>query len=222
MADKKAGKKWEYVEKSEEQEQLLKAEMAEANAGVEAKAKGNSEVDPDIDIEFDGEEAEYADLSQAELIKALVKSKQEAVNNWDALLRAKAETQNIVNGAEKEKQNIRNFAIKSFVQSLVSVIDNFERSMDLTNKAENGEVNIDALVEGIELTRKEFLSSLEKAGVEVLNPVHEKFDPQYHEAMSMLPSDEHEPNTVLQVLQKGYLLNQRLVRPAMVIVSQKK
>lgn len=216
MTDQPSGKKWEYVEKSEQQEQELKEAM-EQEAGASQATQ-----DPDVDIEFDDEAAEYAKLSQVELVKELVKAKKEASNNWDALLRAKAETQNIVNSADKEKQNIRNFAIKSFVQSLVSVIDNFERSLDLTNNAENkADINIDSLIEGIELTRKDFLSTLEKFGVEVLNPVHEKFDPQYHEAMSMLPSGEHEPNTVLQVLQKGYLLNQRLVRPAMVIVSKK-
>lgn len=215
MTDQPSGKKWEYVEKSEQQEQELKEAMEHELGAGQAQ-------DPDVDIEFDDEAAEYAKLSQVELVKELVKAKKEASNNWDALLRAKAETQNIVNSADKEKQNIRNFAIKSFVQSLVSVIDNFERSLDLTNNAENkADINIDSLIEGIELTRKDFLSTLEKFGVEVLNPVHEKFDPQYHEAMSMLPSGEHEPNTVLQVLQKGYLLNQRLVRPAMVIVSKK-
>ena len=213
MSDQPSGKKWEYVEKTEQQEQQLKEEMEQASS---AQAKN-----PDVDIEFDDEAAEYAGLSQVELIEELMKAKREAANNWDALLRAKAETQNIVNSAEKEKQNIRNFAIKSFVQSLVSVIDNFERSLDLTSNKENSGVNVDSLVEGIELTRKDFLATLEKFGVEVLNPLHEKFDPQYHEAMSMLPSDEFEPNTVLQVLQKGYLLNQRLVRPSMVIVSKK-
>lgn len=204
-------KKWEYVEKSKQQEQEAKASMAQENVSV----------DPDIDIEFEDDAAEYAELSQAELIKLVLKSKKEAANNWDALLRAKAETQNIVTSADKEKQNIRNFAIKSFVQSLISVIDNFERSLDLTNKSGKDGVNIDALIEGIELTRKDFLSTLEKFGVEVLHPLHEKFDPQFHEAMSLLPSAEHEPNHVLQVLQKGYTLNQRLVRPAMVIVSKK-
>lgn len=216
MSDQPSGnKKWEYVEKSEQQEQELKEAMEQAAGASQTQ-------NPDVDIEFDEEASEYAKLSQVELVQELLKAKKEASNNWDALLRAKAETQNIVNSADKEKQNIRNFAIKSFVQSLVPVIDNFERSLDLTNNAENKvDINIDSLIEGIELTRKDFLSTLEKFGVEVLNPAHEKFDPQFHEAMSMLPSVEHEPNTVLQVLQKGYLLNQRLVRPAMVIVSKK-
>jgi len=150
------------------------------------------------------------------LIKELLKYKKDSENHWEQFVRAKAETNNIIHSAEKEKQNIRSFTLKSFVQSLISVIDNFERSVDVL-VADSG--NIKAIKEGIELTHKDFLSTLEKFGVEMLNPKNERFDPQFHEAISMQPTPGVEANTVVQVLQKGCLLNGRLVRPAMVIVS---
>lgn len=200
-----SGKKWEYVEKTEAQEKELREEVARGSA---------------VDADIEGDAAEFAEMTREELVKALIKANKLAEENWDHFARAKAETQNIIASADKEKQNIRNFALKSFVQALVGVIDNFDRSLE--NTSSDGSVNAQALVEGIELTRKDFLGMLEKFGVEVVNPLHEKFNPQFHEAVSMQPSSEFEVNTVLTVLQKGYLLNQRLVRPAMVIVSKAK
>lgn len=196
------GKQWEYAEKSEQEEQLLKEQLG-------AKS--------DIEIEFDEEEAApFVSLDKTALIKEILKLKKDTQQNWDQFVRAKAETNNLLQSAEKEKQNIRNYALKSFVQSLISVIDNFERSMDgiMADSA-----NINAIRDGIQLTHKDFLATLEKFGVEMLNPVGERFNPEFHEAISMQPKADTPANVVLQVLQKGCVLNGRLVRPAMVIVS---
>ncbi len=195
-------KKWEYLDKSEQEEQALKAEQA-------AKS--------DVEIQFDEEEAQpYLVMDKAALIKEILKLKKEKQEHWDQFVRAKAETNNIISSTEKEKQNIRNYALKSFVQSLISVVDNFERSVSgLTAE----QINIASIKEGIELTHKDFLSTLEKFGVEMLNPVGEKFNPEFHEAISMQPSPGTAANVVMQVLQKGCTLNGRLVRPAMVVVS---
>ncbi|MCD8524689.1 MAG: nucleotide exchange factor GrpE [Gammaproteobacteria bacterium] len=195
-------KKWEYVEKSDQEEQLLKDQKAST---------------PEIDIHFDEEEAQpYLSMDKTSLIKEILTLKKESSEHWDQFVRAKAETNNVMNSAEKEKQNIRNYALKSFVQSLISVIDNFERSVEgmVADPA-----NVVSIKEGIELTHKDFLSTLEKFGVEMLNPTGERFNPEFHEAISMQPSPDNDPNTVIQVLQKGCLLNGRLVRPAMVIVA---
>lgn len=198
---KQGQKQWDYVEKSEQEEQALKDEVKK---------------DTEVDF-FDGDEASaLASMEKSELVKELLKARKEASDNWEQFVRAKAETSNIVHSAEKEKQNIRNYALKSFVQSLISVIDNFERSVDVMTKDPS---NMDAIKEGIELTRKDFITTLEKFGVEMLNPKGERFNPEFHEAISMQPSPDVDPNVVLQVLQKGCSLNGRLVRPAMVIVS---
>lgn len=194
-------KQWDYVEKSEAEERELK----------EARNR-------DAEDEQSSEDADYDIMSKDELIKALVKAKQEATKNWDEFVRAKAEVQNVIHSAEKEKHNIRQFVLKSFVQSLISVVDNFERSIDTVHQDKN--VSASVIIEGIELVRKDLLSSLEKFGVETVNPLHEKFDPEFHEAMGMQPSKDYPPNTVIQVLQKGYTINKRLVRPAMVMVAQ--
>lgn len=195
-------KQWEYVDKSEQEEQAL---------------KDKHESESDVEVHFDEEEAQpYLNMDKTTLIKSILKLTKEKQEHWDQFVRAKAETNNILYSAEKEKQNIRNYALKSFVQSLVTVIDNFERSVDLMNKDAS---NVSAIKEGIELTHKDFFSTLEKFGVVMINPIGEKFNPELHEAISMQANAEVEANTVLQVLQKGYTLNGRLVRPSMVIVS---
>lgn len=194
-------KQWDYVDKSEQEEQALKDQQPK-------------ETETDF---FDGDEAAaFAAMDKAELVKELLKAKKESSSHWEQFVRAKAETSNVIHSAEKEKQNIRNFTLKSFVQSLISVIDNFERSV---NVLVTDPGNLNSIKEGIELTHKDFLSTLEKFGVEMLNPAGERFNPEFHEAISMQASPGIEANVVLQVLQKGCLLNGRLVRPAMVIVS---
>lgn len=201
--DQKQGQKqWDYVDKSEQEERALKDEQASK---------------PDVEIQFDEEEAQpYVAMDKASLIKEVLKLKKEKQDNWDQFVRAKAETNNIVHAAEKEKQNIRSYALKSFVQSLISVIDNFERSVNVMIQ---DPTNINAIKEGIELTHKDFIATLEKFGVEMLNPKGERFNPEFHEAISMQASPGLEANVVIEVLQKGCVLNGRLVRPAMVIVS---
>lgn len=194
-------KQWDYVDKSEQEEQALKDQQPK-------------ETEADV---FDGDEAAaFAAMDKGTLIKELLKAKKEASNHWEQFVRAKAETNNIIHSAEKEKQNIRSYALKSFVQSLISVIDNFERSVNVMIQDPS---NINAIKEGIELTHKDFITTLEKFGVEMLNPAGERFNPEFHEAISMQASPGVEANVVIQVLQKGCLLNGRLVRPAMVIVS---
>lgn len=200
--DQTSGKKqWDYVEKSEQEEQALKDQQPK---------------ETELDF-FEGDEAAaLASMDKAELIKELLKARKEASNHWEQFVRAKAETSNLLHSAEKEKQNIRSYALKSFVQSLISVIDNFERSVNVMIQDPS---NINAIKEGIELTHKDFIATLEKFGVEMLNPKGERFNPEFHEAISMQASTDVPANVVIQVLQKGCTLNGRLVRPAMVVVS---
>ncbi len=133
------------------------------------------------------------------------------------LLRAQAEMQNMRRRAERDVEHAHKFALEKFVSELLPVVDNLERAL----KALEDEGSLDSPVgEGIQLTRKSFLEVLERFNVEPVNPEGETFDPEKHQAMTTVPSPELAANTVMEVFQKGYLLNGRLVRPAMVVVSQ--
>ena len=128
------------------------------------------------------------------------------------VLYAKAEAENIRRRSFEEADKTRKFAIESFSQELLSVKDSLEASLDSDN------VDNKTLIDGVELTLKQLNTVFEKFNIAEVNPVGEKFDPNEHQAMSMIETKDQEPNTVLDVLQKGYKLNDRVIRPAMVSV----
>lgn len=132
-------------------------------------------------------------------------------------LRAAAETQNIRRRAEQDIEKAHKFALERFVGDLLPVADNLERAIAAAS-AEGADIQ--AVVEGVELTLKTLLDTLKKHKVEAVDPQGEPFDPRRHQAMSMVPNADVEPNSVIEVFQKGYELNGRLVRPAMVVVSK--
>lgn len=135
----------------------------------------------------------------------------------DAALRAQADAQNTKRRAEQDVEKARKFALERFSGELLPVVDNLERALESASADDEA---IKPIAEGVELTLKSFLDVLRKFQVEPLDPVGEPFDPQQHQAMSMIENPDAEPNTVLTVMQKGYTLNGRLVRPAMVMVSK--
>ncbi|MFA0810995.1 nucleotide exchange factor GrpE [Microbulbifer epialgicus] len=159
------------------------------------------------------EEAESADALHDEIIKL---QEQLAVQK-DIALRAQAEEQNARRRAQQDIDRARKFAVEKLLQDLLPVVDNLERALATIDSADESNK---ALVEGIELTHKSFVDTLTKNSVEVVDPAGEPFDPELHQAMTQIPNGEVEPNTVLEVFQKGYRLNGRLVRPAMVVVSK--
>ena len=134
----------------------------------------------------------------------------------DAALRAQADAMNVQRRAEQEVEKARKFALERFCGDLLSVVDNLERALESSGD-EQGSA---ALAEGVELTRKGFMDVLAKYGVEAVDPQGEPFDPETAQAMSMVEQPDVEPNSVVAVMQKGYLLNGRLLRPAMVMVSK--
>jgi len=144
----------------------------------------------------------------------------EAAEQIEALkadvLRAHAEAQNARRRAEQDVEKARKFALEKFVGELLPVADNLERAIASGDSKDEGQKT---LLEGVTLTHKSLLDTLKKFKVEPIDPHGEPFDPQMHQAMSMVPNPDAEPNTVLTVFQKGYTLNGRLVRPAMVVVS---
>lgn len=135
----------------------------------------------------------------------------------DAALRAQADAQNVKRRAEQDVEKARKFALERFAGELLPVVDNLERALEST--AGDDEV-LRPIAEGVELTLKSFMDVLGKNNIEVVDPQGEPFDPNLHQAMTMVDNNEVEPNTVVAVMQKGYTLNGRLVRPAMVMVSK--
>jgi molecular chaperone GrpE len=142
---------------------------------------------------------------------------QQAAEARDQALRAVADAQNSRRRAEKDIESAHKYALEKFAGELLAVVDNLDRAMaaaDTTNEA------LKPLLEGVELTHKQLVDVLKKFNVMQIDPQGEPFDPQLHQAMTMVESPDAEPNTVIDVMQKGYQLNGRLLRPAMVVVSK--
>ncbi len=164
-----------------------------------------------------GEQGAQGEQSHEELLLTLQDAQAKADEYWNQLLRVKAELENFQRRAERDLENAHKFALENFVRELLPVIDSLE--LGLAAAREEG-ADLAKVVEGIDLTLKMLQGAVEKFGVQAVNPAGEKFDPERHQAMTTQPSEEVAPNTVLDVYQKGYLLNDRLIRPAMVVVSQ--
>ena len=155
--------------------------------------------------------------SYEELERKLTAAEQEADKNRQDCLRALAEIQNIHRRSKLDLENTHKFSNEKFVRELLPVLDSLERSLE--GKEAVPEV-AQSIISGIELTLKMFISTLAKFGVEQINPVGQPFNPAFHEAMSAVPTTEVAPNHVMKVLQKGYQMHGRLLRPAMVIVAK--
>lgn len=152
-----------------------------------------------------------------QLGEQLLLATQRAEENWDKLVRVQAEMENLRRRTEKEIGDARKFALERFAKELLVVLD----SLELGIQAAQGDgAEVSKLREGSELTLKQFLSVLEKFNVQPVDPVGQKFNPELHQAMAMEPTTAAEPNTVTKVFQKGYVLNERLLRPAMVVIAQ--
>ncbi len=152
---------------------------------------------------------------EIEMLKAQVEEKTKlAEENYDRFLRAQAELENYKKRVEREKSNLVKYANEDLIKAILPVIDNLERALDHPP----GE-NPDGFVEGITITINQLLQILEKFGVTPVTSVGEPFDPSKHEAMMRVESTDHEPNTVVSEMQRGFFLNDRLLRPAMVSVA---
>ena len=162
--------------------------------------------------ELDQEQAEVVD-QQTEPVDPEV-MEVELAKVKDQLLRTIAESENIRRRASRDVENAHKFAVEKLLNDLFPVLDSLEKAVETATQTTGAE----AIAEGVELSLKMFVSTLEKSGVAQIDPLGEPFDPQHHEAMAMVPNPDAEPNSVMEVMQKGYLLNERLVRAAKVIV----
>lgn len=157
---------------------------------------------------------EQVEALTAELDKAL----EDAESHKDVAVRAKAESENIRRRAEREISNASKFALERFAREILAVVDSLEKALEHPVEDEAQK----SMREGIELTYKLLVDTLNKFNIEQISPLGDVFDPGLHEAMVMQESAEHEPNSVMQVIQLGYSLNGRLIRPARVIVAKGK
>ena len=137
----------------------------------------------------------------------------------EALLRSQADLQNNRRRADRDIENAHKYAVEKFVKDLLAVLDSMDRALELATTTDGFDV---AMLEGTQMTHKLLLDTISKHGVEPIDPIGEPFDPQQHQAMSMVESVDQEPNTVIAVMQKGYKLEGRVIRAAMVVVSKTK
>ncbi len=188
----------------EKQQSEQSAEQAEEMAAPENEAEV-----------VDAESVEV--VAEKDLVRLLEDARSKADEHWDALVRARAEIENLRKRHERDLENAHKFALDRFTQDLLQVWD----SLELGHQAAQDEnVDVARLREGTELTLKLLNDVMSKNQVEQIDPEGEAFNPEFHQAMSMQERDDMEPNTVVAVVQKGYSLNGRLLRPAMVIVSR--
>ena len=180
---------------------------------------------PDLDADLD--DIAEADAARAEGgvegdYEALVKLLKENEELKDRALRAAAEMENLRRRTARDVQDARAYAIANFARDMLSVSDNLRRAIDaIPEEAKaSGDAGFKALIEGVEITERAMLSALERHGVKKLEPEGEKFDPNFHQAMFEVPNPDVPANTVLQVVQPGYSIGERVLRPAMVGVSK--
>ncbi len=166
------------------------------------------------------DETQAGDVAKSEELspeQALHAAEQKASDNWDQLLRTKAEMENLRRRNSRDIEDAHKFALERFINDLLPVRDSMEMGLDAATET----VEVDKLKEGMDLTLKMMISSLEKVGLVCISPeIGEKLNPELHQAMSMQEEPNAQPNTILMVMQKGYSLNERLIRPAMVIVAK--
>ena len=175
-------------------------------------------------VEVEAVEGEFVESEQelyvariAELEAALLAKDAEVNEVKDMALRIRAESDNVRRRSEQEMDKARKYALNKFAEELLPVIDNLERAIDMADKNNDA---TKAMMEGVELTLMTMTSTVGKFGLKVIDPQGEAFNPEFHQAMAMQESADFAPNSVMAVMQKGYELNGRVIRPAMVMVSK--
>ncbi|WP_341937542.1 nucleotide exchange factor GrpE [Marinimicrobium sp. C2-29] len=203
MANEDKRDSQEQTEQAEQQAEAQTAEQVEAET-----ANGNAQ---EGEQPRDGEDTVESLRARLDSLNAAMEAAKEQV------LRSQAEAQNARRRADQDIEKAHKFGQEKLVVDLLPVVDNLERALDSLNL---DDPSFKAIIEGIELTHKSFIDVLAKHKIEAINPEGEPFDPELHQAMTMVANPDVEPNTVIDVFQKGYTLHGRLVRPAMVVVSK--
>ena len=163
-----------------------------------------------------GAEIDQPELSKEQSENQVEELQQKLSTLGEQLLREQAEMQNVRRRAQRDIESAHKYALEKFAGELLSVVDNLERAIDAIDADDEAQKSV---AEGLELTLKTFIEVLAKYNVEAVEPEGQPFDADLHQAVSTVPNNDVEPNTVINVFQKGYTLNGRLIRPAMVVVS---
>jgi molecular chaperone GrpE len=187
-----------------QEETSAKSEQPEVN--TEEKLQAEAEIDP----------SESTEAQEEQTVNEVEELQQKLSTLGEQLLREQAEMQNVRRRAQRDVESAHKFALEKFATELLSVVDNLERAIGAIDAEDESQK---AVAEGLELTLKTFIDVLTKHSVVPVDPEGQPFDADLHQAVSMVPNAEVEPNTVINVFQKGYTLNGRLIRPAMVVVS---
>lgn len=185
----------------------------EQGAAVDSSREATS-----VDIDSAASETGATSLDVVQLLERLADAEaatQQAKNDY---LRVQAEMQNLRRRTEQDIEKAHKYGLERFSNELLPVMDNLERGLESASGSEDATVQ--AIYDGVELTLKSFIDCFKRFNIEPIDPLGEPFDPQLHQAMSMQENPEVEPNTVIAVMQKGYTLHGRVIRPAMVMVSK--
>lgn len=156
--------------------------------------------------------------SHQELLKKLDETEEKANQHWERILRMQAESENMARRAERDVANAHKYGLDKFIAELLPIVDSLE--LCIANPPPDMQKAAHSVIEGVSLTLKMFYAALEKFGVKQVNPVSQPFNPELEQAISMQADNSVKPGTVLSVLQKGYTLNERLIRPALVVVAK--
>jgi len=190
------------VDKDQPHDQHVEEEVDNKNDSKELKKDVEDKDKHEANVEF--------------LQQQLKKIQDESKENLDKVIRAQAEMENLRKRTVRDVENAHKYALEKFINELIPVLD----SLELGLSASENTTNVDELYKGIELTIEMFNKVLEKFGVKIIDPQAEKFNPELHEAVSMQEIEDFESGIVVRVMQKGYSLNERLIRPAMVVVAK--
>jgi molecular chaperone GrpE len=196
------------------------AEQAEASTESGHEAQESSRMKKDQGMPGTASSGDVGSVEEAgvdrikQLEAALAQKEAEASSNWDKFLRERADLENYRKRAQREKEDLLKYGNETLLLEILPVIDNMERALDHAS-----EESLSAVIEGVELTRSMLVAVLKKFGVTPVESKGKMFDPAYHQAMTQVESSDDAPNTVVDEFQKGYMLNDRLLRPALVSVS---
>ncbi len=210
---------------AKDESQILQAAAGQGSSGDELPPARFEDAEPSVastvsqatqDVDLEKQNVQLQQKIE-KLQSALDAATKKANDNWQQLLRKEADMQNVQKRSAVQIDAARKFALERFSAELLQVADSIEQGLNLSN---NEKPDVSTVLEGLVLTNKVLISVMEKEGIKQLNPEGEAFNPAFHEAISMQESTDFEPNQVMAVVQKGYLLNDRLIRPARVVVSR--
>jgi len=211
---------------SSEQHQIKrkkKVPAKEVDDSNDETLKDESKIETRVEIsdQAESESESKTDTSEEDIEQQLLKAQATIKDYWDQIMRLKAEIENsIENNIKRSSRDIENahkFALRNFAESLLPILDSMEMGQQA---AESDKASLSSIAEGTQLTMSMFVQALEKHGLKQIDPVGESFDPDQHQAISIVEDENAESNTVISVMQKGFSLNDRLVRPAMVVVAK--